>query len=200
MAKTIKNLSGNFGSVPFPVLLWDLYCSEVTGILELSRSELKKKIFFREGQPVHAETNLLHETLGRFLVAQKARKVLEKLAQSKEHGSSFLKGAPLAIVVCADPEKCDVWIEDVSIASILIHLCAHNLRLGSCWIQIRDRMHNANLTAEQYVRQTLDIPENLKVESIIAIGYPDEQKPPHNRDSLQFEKVHLNAHGQPYPQ
>ena len=38
--------------------------------------------------------------------------VLEKLSMAKEHGSAFLKNAPLAIVVCADPDKQDIWIED----------------------------------------------------------------------------------------
>jgi len=45
---------------------------------------------------------------------------LADLSRSKEHGSSFLKNAPLCIVVCADPEKSDVWVEDASIASIFI--------------------------------------------------------------------------------
>ncbi|MCP4600162.1 MAG: NAD(P)H-dependent dehydrogenase/reductase, partial [Proteobacteria bacterium] len=110
--------------------------------------------------------------------------LLAKLARSKEHGSSFLKNSPLAIVVCADPQKCDVWVEDASIASIFIHLAAHDLGLGSCWIQIRDRMHDGSITAEEYVRQILAIPENLKVESIVAIGYPDEQKDGHPKDQL----------------
>ncbi len=123
---------------------------------------------------------------------------LEKLARSKEHGSSFLRGAPLAIVVCADPQKCDVWVEDCSIASIFIHLAAHGLELGSCWIQIRDRMHNADTSSEEYIRQILSIPQTLKIESIIAIGYPDEKKSSHSNDSLQYEKVHSNIYGKPY--
>ena len=125
--------------------------------------------------------------------------LLEKLSSSKEHGSSFLKNAPLAIVVCADPQKCDVWIEDASIASIFIHLAAHSLGLGSCWIQIRERMHNAQTTAEEYIQQLLNIPANLKIESIIAIGYSDDQKSGHPKNHLQYSKVHLNSHGEKYP-
>ncbi len=124
--------------------------------------------------------------------------LLAKLSRSKEHGSSFLKNSPLAIVVCADPQKCDVWVEDTSIASMFIHLAAHDLGLGSCWIQIRDRMHDGSTTAEEYVRQILAIPENLKVESIVAIGYPDEQKDGHPKDQLQYHKVHLNAYAKLY--
>jgi nitroreductase len=120
---------------------------------------------------------------------------LAKLSQSKPHGSTFLKGAPLGIVVCGDPVKCDVWVEDCSIASIFIHLAAESLGLGSCWIQIRERMHNDEQTAGGYVSQLLNIPEHLEVESIVAVGYPDEQKPGHKKEALLFDRVHRNAYG-----
>jgi nitroreductase len=121
--------------------------------------------------------------------------LLEKLSKAKPHGASFLKNAPLGIVVCADPEKSDVWIEDASIASIILHLAAESLDLGSCWIQIRKRMHDQTRTAEQYIRKVLNIPENLNVESIIAIGYPGEQKLSHPKESLQYEKVCYDYYG-----
>ena len=85
--------------------------------------------------------------------------VIDKLSRSKEHGSEFLKGAPLAIVVCGDETKSDVWVEDCSIASIVAHLTAHSLGLGSCWIQIRNRDHSAARTAEDYVQELLGAPE-----------------------------------------
>nr|MBC8360866.1 nitroreductase family protein [Candidatus Desulfatibia profunda] len=125
------------------------------------------------------------------------RNLLAKLSKAKPHGASFLSNAPLGIVVCADPAKCDVWIEDVSIASIFLHLAAESLELGSCWIQIRMRMHNRNKTAEAYIRELLHIPENLNVESIVAIGYPAESKPAHPKEDLQYEKVHFNEYGKP---
>lgn len=121
--------------------------------------------------------------------------LLDKLSKAKPHGASFLKHAPLGIVVCADPEKCDVWVEDASIASIFIHLAAESIGLGSCWIQIRKRMHDNIKTAQEYVRSLLNIPEKLNVESIIAIGYPAEKKPPHPEESLQYEKVFYNQYG-----
>jgi len=121
--------------------------------------------------------------------------LLEKLSKAKPHGASFLKDASLGIVVCVDPEKCDVWIEDASIASIYIHLAAESMELGSCWIQIRKRMHDQTKTAEQYIRELLNVPENFNVESIIAIGYPAEMKSPHSKEDLQYDKVHYNVYG-----
>jgi nitroreductase len=121
--------------------------------------------------------------------------LLEKLSKAKPHGASFLQNAPLGIVVCADPEKCDVWVEDTSIASIVIHLMADSVGLGSCWIQIRKRMHDQTKTADAYIRDLLNIPENLSVESIVAIGYPAEKKPPHRKEELQYKKVHYGLYG-----
>jgi len=71
--------------------------------------------------------------------------------------------APLGIVVLADSNNCDVWIEDDSIASIIIQLSAHSLGLGSCWIQVRERLHSDNLKAEDYIKQILGIPDKLSI-------------------------------------
>ena len=121
--------------------------------------------------------------------------LLEKLSTAKPHGASFLKNAALGIVVCADPEKCDVWVEDASIASIFIHLAAESMGLGSCWIQIRKRIHDQTTSAQAYIRSLLNIPKNLNVESIVAIGYPAEKKPPHRKEDLQYKKVHYDLYG-----
>lgn len=130
----------------------------------------------------------------RFIVVDKPE-LLNKLSASKPHGSGFLKNASLGIVVCGEPEKCDVWVEDTSIASAIIHLTAHDLGLGSCWIQIRKREHSPLKSADTYVKELLNIPDNIIIESIIAIGYPEEVKKGHSLDSLQFEKVSWNDSG-----
>jgi hypothetical protein len=54
------------------------------------------------------------------------------LSQSKEHGSSFLKTGTWHRV-CGDETKTDVWVEDCSIASIIVQLTAQSLGLGTCW-------------------------------------------------------------------
>ena len=123
---------------------------------------------------------------------------LEKLSRAKPHGASFLKNAPLGIVVCGDPQISDVWIENSSIASIYIHLAAASLDLGSCWIQIRERAHDESMSAEAYIADVLNLPAHLKVLSIIAIGYPAESKPSHPRDSLAYDRVSLNSYGTPF--
>jgi nitroreductase len=126
------------------------------------------------------------------------REMLGRLAQAKEHGSAFLKNAATGIVVCADASKSDVWVEDASIATTIIHLAAASLDLGSCWIQLRERMHAPQQTAEAYVAEQLRLPPGLKVLAIVAIGYPDESKNPHPREALPDAQVHAGFFGNPY--
>jgi nitroreductase len=124
--------------------------------------------------------------------------LLEKLAASKQHGSSFLKGAASGIVVCADETKSDVWVEDCSIAAILAQMTAQSLGLGSCWIQIRKRPHDSATSAEAFIQELLGLPAHVRVESIISIGHPAETRKPLPADQLQYDKVRHNRYGQPW--
>ena len=122
------------------------------------------------------------------------KSTLYELSCSKPHGASFLKNAALGIAIIADFEKSDVWIEDSSIASTYIQLAAESIGLKSCWIQIRKRFYKDDITAEKRAAQILDVPESYRVESIIAIGYPDETKQGHKKESLLYEKVHYEKY------
>jgi nitroreductase len=121
--------------------------------------------------------------------------LLAELSRAKPHGASFLKSAPLGIVVCADPAKCDVWIEDASIATAFIHLAAASLGLGSCWIQIRGRSFDEKQSSSAYVAERLNLPPGHEVEAIVAIGYPLGRAEPHPREDLQLDKVSYNRYG-----
>ncbi len=124
------------------------------------------------------------------------KETLTKLAACKESGSNLIGGAALAVVVVADPSVSDVWIEDASIASLMLQLQVEDLGLGSCWVQIRERFTSSGITSEEYVRNLLDIPMHLRVLSIVAIGYKAMERKPFNEEHLQWEKIHLNKYGQ----
>lgn len=121
--------------------------------------------------------------------------IIDRLSKAKPHGASFLAKAPLAIAVGVDTGKSDVWVEDVSIAAIILHLAATDLGLGSCWIQLRKRNHDATQTAGNYVSTVLGLPAGVEVSSIMAIGYPAQQPAPHPDASLLRDKVSVNRYG-----
>ena len=60
-------------------------------------------------------------------IAVDDKEILKQLANCKEQASAFIADAALAVVVTADPLASDVWIEDASIASIMIQLQPEDL-------------------------------------------------------------------------
>ncbi len=122
--------------------------------------------------------------------------LIKQLADSKPQGSRFLESAKLAVVIAANTSQTSAWVEDCSIASIILQLEAHSLGLGSCWVQIRNRAHNENVSAEDYVKRTLDMPETLRVLSVVGIGYPAQVRKGKADEELQRDKIHRNIFGQ----
>ncbi|ENK1244464.1 nitroreductase family protein [Clostridium sporogenes] len=120
------------------------------------------------------------------------KEILNDISKCKPYGGTFIKNAALAVVILGDEDKSDVWVEDASIASIILQLQAESLGLGSCWSQVRNRKYDDNKMAEDYIKEKLNIKENYKVESIIAIGYKDETKEPIDEEKLDFNKIHIN--------
>jgi nitroreductase len=122
--------------------------------------------------------------------------LLSKLSMAKPHGACLLKHAPVAIVVAGDKTKSDVWIEDCSIASIIIQLAAEALGLGSCWVQIHRRYHDDDQTANEFISELLNIPEHLEVLSVVGIGYKAADRPPLSEKELDWKKVVRNCYTQ----
>jgi nitroreductase len=117
------------------------------------------------------------------------REQIDKLAVAKVHGSQLIKTSTLAVVVYCQLNRSDTWVEDCSIASIYLQLAVEELGLGSCWVQIRQRIHNDTVTANDYVKQVLELPNECNVESIIAIGYSDQEKVPVPFTDLNYDKI-----------
>jgi len=126
-----------------------------------------------------------------FIFVDKPDKI-SQLKHCKPYGVTPLNSASLAVVICADETKNDVWIEDCSIASILLQLTAQSLGLGSCWVQIRNRMHSETVSAEKYIQGLLHIPKTYRVLSIVTIGYPAKSREGKPFDELQFDKIRMN--------
>lgn len=121
------------------------------------------------------------------------KSVLEQLAKAKEVAAHPIAGAAFAVVVVANPEESDVFIEDASIAAVFMQLQAEALNIGSCWIQIRNRFSADGEPAEVLVQQLLDIPQYLPVECIITFGHKNEVRKPVDPAKLLWEKVHIGT-------
>ena len=127
------------------------------------------------------------------LVLVTEKEMLEKLSEIKTHGGSMLKNAAAAIMVLGDSEKADTWIEDTSIAMTYMHLAATALGVGSCWVQARLRGTD-EASAEENVRKLMDIPENMKLEALLALGMAETQPKPIDVESICFDKIHYGKY------
>ena len=119
---------------------------------------------------------------------------IEKLADAKDLGSQFMKGAPLALVVLGAPQTNDCWVEDGSIAAVSMQYQAEELGLGSCWVQMRGRGLADGTPADEVIRGVLDIPANLNTLCIIAVGHKADERKPQNEDNLKWENVHAEKY------
>ena len=119
------------------------------------------------------------------------KEVLAKMSECRPFGSGPVAKCKLAIVVCGDPGKTDVWVEDCTMAATYIQLQAEALGLGSCWIQMRGRFDKDNNDSADLIRELLDIPGEQQVECIIVLGHKDEVRRPVDPDKLLWEKVHI---------
>lgn len=112
-----------------------------------------------------------------FIVINK-REILDQIPDVHPH-SKMITGAPVAILVCADPTRekhKDFWVQDCSAASENILIAVESLGLGSVWLGVYPREGRVI-----GLRILLNIPEHIIPFSIMPIGYPDQKLPPAER-------------------
>ncbi|MBE6486402.1 MAG: nitroreductase [Methanosphaera stadtmanae] len=119
----------------------------------------------------------------------KDKEILEKLAKSKSAGSSMLENANTAIVVFADSEKADTWIEDSSIALAYMDLMANELDIGSCWCQSHLRYSAENEKSEDVIRKIFSMDEKYRVVGILSLGIAENKPESHNLSEIDERKV-----------
>lgn len=128
------------------------------------------------------------------LITVRSKETLALLAKAKAAGSAMLADAAAAIVVIADSEKSDVWIEDAAIMLTYLHLAATDLGLGSCWVQCRNRKTAQDGDSEDYVKQVLSVPARYRIVGILSLGWAKEMPAPHPIGEIEREKLHFERY------
>ncbi|MFH2104346.1 MAG: nitroreductase family protein [Chloroflexota bacterium] len=112
-----------------------------------------------------------------------------KLAQFRKRLLFGNRNAPLAIVVCGNPQLSRnpaarlFWVQDCSAAIENILLAAVSLGLGTVWVGVHPV---ANFVA--VVRDVLSIPKRVTPLGLVYVGYPAEEKAA--RSQYNPERVH----------
>jgi nitroreductase len=95
------------------------------------------------------------------------KKVLTKIANLAENGR-FISGAGACVAVfCVDTKY---YLEDGCAATVNILNAAAALGVGSCWVAGDKKDYVDN------IRELLIVPASYKLASLIALGYPQDEK------------------------
>ena len=123
-------------------------------------------------------------------VVVRDRAMLDQLGDCRPGASNLLGKCTAAIVVCADAEAVDVWVEDCGSAITQMHLMSDAIGVGSCWMQVRLRNAEDGRDTADVVRGLLGIPEKYGVMAILTLGMPASHPAPHTVDELLLDKIH----------
>ncbi|HHX68618.1 MAG: nitroreductase family protein [Miniphocaeibacter sp.] len=121
------------------------------------------------------------------------KELINKIADARPEAISFLKNAPLAMVVVMDLES-GTAIADGAIIASYIQLAAELEGLKTCWGHAFEKINLKGENVEEKIREVLNIPKNKNILCTIGIGYGDEDKKPHDLDKLPMDKVHFNKY------
>ncbi len=122
-----------------------------------------------------------------FLVINQ-RKLLEKIQEVHPYASMLVE-AGQAIVVCGDENLQNgpgYWVVDCSAATQNILLAAHARGFGAVWLGVHPREERSRA-----IESLLQLPQHIKVLSIIALGYPAEKQDIPER--FKEERIHFNS-------
>ena len=122
-------------------------------------------------------------------IVVKDKDVLKQLSESKASGSGMLASCNVAIVVIADSDKADTWIEDSSIAMAYMDLMANYYGIGCCWCQSHLRFSGDGVKSEDVVRNILSSENKYRIVGIFSLGVKEFDLEPHTLSEIDKNKV-----------
>ena len=127
------------------------------------------------------------------LIVVRDRAMLDKLCDCRPGAGNLLRKCQTAIVVAADAELVDVWVEDCASAITQMHIAADALGVGSCWLQVRKRMAPDGVAStEDVVRNLLGIPAKYGVMAMLTLGMPASHPGAKLAEDLPLDKIHYD--------
>jgi nitroreductase len=124
---------------------------------------------------------------------EKIKKIAEAALQQ-----FWIETAKVAIVICDEPEKIErhyskrgkelYSIQGCAAMAENMLLAANALGLASCWVGAFE---------EDMVKRALNIPDDIRVQAILPIGYPDEAVPRPKRPDMD-KVIFIESYGRKF--
>lgn len=117
------------------------------------------------------------------------RELLRRLSTAKKTGALMVAEADVAVAITCNPDEDGCWIEDCSVAAVVMQYQAEELGLGSCWVEMRDHQRSDGTPAEEAVREILGIDGSERVLCLVAFGHAADKKEPADERKLKWTAV-----------
>lgn len=119
------------------------------------------------------------------------RETLNQMADANGRAATPLREAAVGILICGDLERAfprarDYWVIDGAIAGQNMILAAHALGIGSVWLGTWPQEEKVEAQ-----RTLFGLPDTVAPHSIIAFGYPAEDKSDLPHPDYEEDRVHF---------
>lgn len=123
-----------------------------------------------------------------FLVVEDKEK-LKALSEIETFGTKYIADVPEVILIMADTEISQTWVEECSIAASYLQLLAQEKGLNTSWVNLKSGETNDGVEIQTFLRTLFEIPKNFSTLCMIPIGYGSEKV--RKRDEFDVSsKVH----------
>ena len=115
------------------------------------------------------------------------RSLMDRIMQIHPY-AGMLAEARYAVLICGDQNLehgPGYWVVDCGAATQNMLLAAHAKGVGSVWLGLHPREKR-----KEGIRELFELPGHIQPFALIALGYPNEQKPVPER--FKKERIHYN--------
>ena len=122
-------------------------------------------------------------------------KELQKQIADTYQVRPYVEQAPVVIAIGANPAESATWMMDISAAAENLLLAATAMGLGGAWFGAPGTVLWQQ--TEDLLREVLSIPPHIRIPTMLAIGHPAVELPPHGKhDRFVRTKVHYGTWGE----
>ncbi|MBP2025867.1 nitroreductase family protein [Peptoniphilus stercorisuis] len=121
------------------------------------------------------------------------QETLNTLSNIETFGTKYIADAPAVIIIMADRDLSETWVEECSIAASYFQLLAQEAGLNTSWANLKEGTTKDGVEIQQFARELFNLPKNMSTLCMIPVGYGNDKI----RKRVDFDpspKIHYNKY------
>ena len=100
---------------------------------------------------------------------------LNALSGIETFGTKYIAECPTVVIVMADTDLSETWVEECSIAASYLQLLAQEAGLNTAWVNLKDGETKDDVPMQEFTRNLFNLPKSYATLCMIPIGYGNEK-------------------------